>query len=284
MLPQEVVSQAVPAVATLKHARERAADLHQEMVAIQEELDWRCYRLYGLIDDPPEHLRPPPLRLGERAFEIVLARRLADDEIETAWFTRHGSTPITSLPTHWPPDYRDVVERRIALIESDPTISLIERPEYKRRWSSQPWEELEKDALRTWLLDRLESPALWPTPAELLTTNQIADRLHEDPDFLSVAALYRGRDDYNLEALVAELVTPESVSFHAALRYTETGRRKRAQWEETWRLQRQEDAIDAEVQADRPAFLAVSRAICGRRGVPSFHKGKRKHRKPMLAA
>jgi hypothetical protein len=51
------------------------------------------------------------------------------------------------------------------------------------------------------------------------------------------------------------LVTRESVPFLAALRYTETGLRKRAQWEETWCLQRREDSIDAEVAVDRARFL-----------------------------
>ena len=73
---------------------------------------------------------------------------------------------------------------------------------------------MERDALRTWLLDRLEAPALWPTgEPRLLTTNQITDLFPRDRDFLSVAALYRGREDDNLEALVAELVATESVPF-----------------------------------------------------------------------
>ena len=65
------------------------------MIALQEELDWRCYRLYGLHETPPEHPDPPPLQLGERAFEIVMARQMAAGTLETAWFERHGSTPIT---------------------------------------------------------------------------------------------------------------------------------------------------------------------------------------------
>jgi hypothetical protein len=154
-----------------------------------------------------------------------MARRISAGTLDTAWFTRHGSTPITDLPAQWPADYRVIVERRIALIETAPAIGLIERPEYKRRWSSHPWEDLEQDALRTWLLDRLEAPALRPEPAALLTTNQIADRIRDNAKFVSVAALHRGRDDYNLEALVAELIAPELVPFHAALRYTETARR-----------------------------------------------------------
>ena len=63
------------------------------------------------------------------------------------------------MPAHWPEAYRQLVERRIALIESDRNIGLIERPEYKRRWNAAPWEELEQAALRSWLLDRLRTPA-----------------------------------------------------------------------------------------------------------------------------
>lgn len=69
-----------------------------------------------------------PLNLGERAFEIVFARRVAAGEAETQWFARHGSTPITELPAHWPDAYRRTVEARIALIEKRRDLALIERP------------------------------------------------------------------------------------------------------------------------------------------------------------
>ena len=116
---------------------------------------------------------------------------------------------------------------------------------------------MEQDALRTWLLDRMEAPSIWTAgDARLLSTNQLTDLLRRDADFLSVAALYAGRPDVNLEALVAELVAKESVPFLAALRYAETGLRKRAQWEATWDKQRREDAIDAEVAARRDTFRA----------------------------
>jgi hypothetical protein len=227
------------------------------MVALQEEIDWRCYRLYGLHDAAPECLEPPLVKLGERAFEIVMARRIAAGTLETTWFERHGSSPIMELPSHWPDDYRHIVEQRIAVIETDANIAMIERPEFKRRWSTEPWEELEQDALRIWLLDRLESPSIWAAGnARLLSTNQLTDLLRRDADFVSIAALYGGRPDVNLEALVAELVTEASVPFLATLRYAETGMRKRTQWEATWEKQRREDAIDAEVVARRDAFRA----------------------------
>lgn len=48
----------------------------------------------------------------------------------------------------WPDDYKRLVERRMALIESNKSINLIEQPECKRRWSLEPWDEQEKRALR----------------------------------------------------------------------------------------------------------------------------------------
>ncbi|MGH8627807.1 MAG: BREX-2 system adenine-specific DNA-methyltransferase PglX, partial [Gammaproteobacteria bacterium] len=160
-LPAALLARGLPTRASLNAARDRAALIRRQMIALQEELDWRCYRLYDLIDKPLETENPPDLALGQRAFEIVLARRMAEGE-ETTWFARHGSTPITEVPAHWPEDYRRLVERRIALIESNRNIGLIERPEYKRRWNAAPWEELEQAALRSWLLDRLETDRYWP--------------------------------------------------------------------------------------------------------------------------
>lgn len=134
-LPSSVCNQFVPTSHALAAARTGADETLARMIALQEELDWRCYRLYDLLRDELGHPNPPPLRLGERAFEIVMARQMAADELETAWFERHRSKPTTELPALWPADYRAIVERRISLIESDPTIGMIERPEFKRRWS-----------------------------------------------------------------------------------------------------------------------------------------------------
>ena len=129
------------------------------MIALQEELDWRCYRLYGITDDELtlDPASVPEINLGERAFEILMARLMAAGELRTTWFERHRSKPVTEL--------------------------------------------------------------------------------------------YRGHPDFDVHALVAELVEDDSVPFLPVLRYKPNGLRKRAAWERTWDLQRREDAIDAEVEA-----------------------------------
>jgi hypothetical protein len=232
--------------------------IRERMIALQEELDWDCYRHYGLLTEtvslPPSSAEIAQVRvkLGERAFEIVMARKMAKGELETAWFSRHGSRPITELPAHWPEPYRQLVERRIAIIESDRNIALIEQPEYKRRWNTEPWEEQQERALREWLLARLEDPRYWPAP-ELTSCAHLADKVHRDPEFMEVAALYRARPDFDLTELVVELVESESVPFLPVLRYKESGLRKRAIWGQVWDLQRREDAIEAEVRGSGAA-------------------------------
>jgi hypothetical protein len=245
-------SESTPNRASLDRARARADELLRRMIGLQEELDWKCYKLYEIADESvtadgaPDHGGgAPPLRLGERAFEIVLARRLAVGEDDSTWFVRHASNPITELPTDWPRSYRDLVERRITLIEQDRHIALLERPENKRRWNLELWEDMEREALDFWLLDRLESRAFWPD-AVLQTTRDLAERAAVDPSFAQVASLRFG-DGVPLESAIRQLVIGASVPFLAVLRYAERGREKHRVWNEVWELQRREDIVDSAV-------------------------------------
>jgi hypothetical protein len=252
-LPAQLIEQFPLSRTALDDHRARAAALLGHMIALQEELDWRCYTLYGITDQDlcyrgadGEPLTPPEIALGQRAFEIVMACKMAAGELHTTWFERHGSTPITELPEHWPDDYRRLVERRLALIDSDKFINLLEQPEYKRRWNLEPWDAQEKRALRGWLLDRLEGESYWQEP-HLQTTRTLANRAQMDPEFMQVAECYRGHAGFDVHTLVAELVEAESVPFVPILRYKPSGLRKRAIWEHTWALQRQEDSDNADL-------------------------------------
>lgn len=259
-LPVAILARATPTRSALDAGRAHADVCLERMIALQEELDWRSYRLYGLTDDEltlrdadGAPVEPPPVRLGERAFEIVVARRMAAGEEETTWFARHASRPVTEMPAHWPAEYRGLVERRIARIEQDRNIAIIERPECKRRWNVEAWENLERAALDAWLLDRLESPAYWHAVG-LQTTRDLAERAALDSEFGQVAALRFG-EGVALEPAIRELTSGEAVPFLPALRYTESGREKRRVWEQVWELQRREDAVDAAVAAD-PEYAA----------------------------
>lgn len=257
-LPISLSEQFPMASRELDSHRNTRAELLARMIALQEELDWECYRLYGITDQDYRYMdetgtprEPPPIALGERAFEIVMARRTVTGQIATNWFDRHGSVPITELPSHWPAEYRCVVERRIELIEADRFLTLIERPEYKRRWNFESWHEQQKRALGNWLLNYLESPAHW-SEKRLATVRSLAERAATDADFLQVAEHYAGHAGVDIETLVAELVKSESVPALPVQRYKASGLAKREDWEETWSLQRREDKVDAEVAASNP--------------------------------
>jgi hypothetical protein len=223
------------------------------MIGLQEELDWAVYHLYGLTAEPLTlgGTDAVSLALGERAFEIALARQIAAGEEQSEWFVRHGSTPLIEIPATWSGPHRALVERRLRLIATDKSIGLIERPEYKRRWNVTPWADQITAALRTWLLDRLETLSHSVAEPALFSVSELAERTRSDADFQRVAELYTGRPDFDLTALVGDLVAAESVPSLPGQRYKADGLRKRAQWEDTWTKQRSEDAITARITAGK---------------------------------
>ena len=91
----------------------------------------------------------------------------------------------------------------------------------------------------------------------LISTSRLADVARQDTDFMQVGELYRNDPAFDVARLVAELVEAESVPLLPVLRYKDSGLRKRREWEQTWDLQRQEDAIDARTsyRKDDPQYL-----------------------------
>jgi hypothetical protein len=159
----------VEALATAQRAGE--ALLHT-MVGLQEELDWQWYESLGILeaDDLEEHrvarqsvrdaeaasLAVAP---GHRAFECVLHRSAE----ETAWFERNGyALPTDEALAVYPPAYRALIEVRADLIERNRFLGLLERPEYKRRWTRRDWDAEVQSACTDVLLDgkRCMSPVL----------------------------------------------------------------------------------------------------------------------------
>lgn len=243
--------------AALAEAREKWTATRQRMVFEQEELDWHAYRLYNLIDTDLTYTGPhDTLNLGERAFEIALARQIEAGTEESAWFERHGSTPITDLPASWPDDYKQVVQRRLEELESNPHIRLLERPEYKRRWATRGWEAMEKDAVTAAILDRLEAPGLWrdangPTTRSV---QELADLLRGDEVLADLLARLAGSKDVDRVPALEKLIAEEAVPYLAALRYKPSGVEKFREWQRVWDLQREEDRIDAKGGGEKPSI------------------------------
>ncbi|WGT47973.1 BREX-2 system adenine-specific DNA-methyltransferase PglX [Tessaracoccus lacteus] len=216
------------------------------MVFEQEELDWEVYRRYGLLDHDLTYQGSliDGVALGERAFEVDLARRVEDGIEQTKWFERRGSNPITELPETWPADYRDLVRRRLDLIAGDRSIRLLEKPEFKRRWATTTWESQRTQALQGALLDRLEDPALWRDGAGpvMRSVAELADLLRADEPVRELARALTGSTDPDLAAVIGALASGEAVPFLAAYRHKPSGIEKYRAWQAVWELQRREDA------------------------------------------
>ncbi|MGC9541970.1 BREX-2 system adenine-specific DNA-methyltransferase PglX [Streptomyces sp. UG1] len=247
----------------LASAQCRWSSIRARMIAIQEELDWKVYSLYGLLSHGEELLAPskdlPEVALGERAFEIALARRVAAGEAQTDWFHRHGTAPVPEIPDHWPRTYRDVVERRVNAIRENASLSLLEQPEYKRRWSAPPWDVIISEILRERLLDHCESPRLWweTSPwgrrAVARTVRELTELLGDDKDFTEPAAHYA--PGTGVAEILLDLLADEHVPQAAPLRYKASGLGKRQKWEELWEAQRQEDRrgpVGSDVRRELP--------------------------------
>jgi len=237
--------------ALLNDGAVRSRAMRRRMVALQEELDWECYHLFGLsnsgadsdvVSDPSVGLEP-----GERPF---------------AWEDEKAPPTLSS-------EVRPLYEHRRELVQANATLTLIETPVFKRLWlgqqgvfghASATYEERALEALRGWLCDRLEDRRFWPDP-RLVSAARLADAVRSDPEFLQVAELYRGSADFDLTKLVVELVEDEGVPFLPVLRYKPPGLRKRALWERTWDEQRQEDEIDARGLSETEARATKAREV-----------------------
>lgn len=255
LLPEQVLAGAedISVLETLESNRERTAAIRAQMVALQEELDWLCYYAYGITEKCLTYERELPLvNAGERAFEIAMARALVDGEGSDAWFTRHQLTQTAEIPAHWPADYRDLVQQRMALAAEDRSIGLLEQPEHKRRWLPLNWQAQEQSAIRDWLLRFLEQASFNSALPELTTCAKLADTLPQDELANRLAQRYTGTELYDPLPLVSSLIADEEVPQMAPARLKPAAIKKFRAWQETWEKQRREDAVDAEFGVTDP--------------------------------
>ncbi|MDV7991940.1 BREX-2 system adenine-specific DNA-methyltransferase PglX [Rhodococcus sp. IEGM 1374] len=219
--------------------------IRERLIFEQEELDWEVYRLYGLIDEDLTFSGSAidSAALGQRAFEIDLARRVLAGTEESVWFERHSSTPVTDLPSFWPDDYRALTRKRLDLMDADRSIRLLEKPEYKRRWATTDWSAQRTEALQDAVLDRLEDPSMWKDSQGPVARSitELADLLRADSVIKELARALTGSAEPDLAAVIGGLAPGDAVPFLAAYRYKSAGVEKYRAWQEVWALQRRED-------------------------------------------
>lgn len=230
----------------IEHARAEWFRLRGRMIFEQEELDWETYALYGLTEQPVvSSSGGGALRVGERAFEIRLAQDAASGEVVTRWFRDFADAELSAVPTNWDEDLRELTQRRLELIATNPVIRSLESPDFKRTWDTRAWDVMLKDALTDVLLDRLEAKELWfDGNGQPLTRSvgELADAVRNDDFVVECAQLLAGSEEIDLAAVLADVLKEEPVPYLAALRYKPSGVEKYRAWQEVWELQRREDA------------------------------------------
>ncbi|MGD0678994.1 MAG: BREX-2 system adenine-specific DNA-methyltransferase PglX, partial [Polyangiaceae bacterium] len=251
-----------PGVAPIGILETQSALHLARMCALQEELDWMVYDLFGLLTGEDRALlrqardealpgfptqipastatvRRHGLFPGHRPFEIVLARESALAGTKTAWFERNGCATPADVGTSYAPSYLRLLEARVAIIDRNLSIRLIEQPEYKRRWTLRNWSQEFQTAANQALLSAAEGAVV--ANATVLNIRDISSTVTSDQRLRDIAdSVLPAWHDF--ASGVGELVAGASVPFLAALRKTAPGLEKRAAWEHTWSLQRREDA------------------------------------------
>ncbi|MEW4454505.1 BREX-2 system adenine-specific DNA-methyltransferase PglX [Bremerella sp. JC817] len=227
--------------------------IRSAMVLAQEEIDYCVYAMFGIVDESllsdSDTSQILDCDAGKRAFEIYQG------------YNEDGFATASQIPEEWPVSTRELWHRRIDAISACRQLKLFEDPHYKRRWvgrqglfnQSARQDEIES-ACREWLLWRIESQwvATSDQQPELTTCSAISDRLSGDDEFMRIAGLYRGREGFDVSALVEQLVNGESVPHLPVLRYKATGIRKRRLWEKVWESQRKEDESGQDSQIKPP--------------------------------
>jgi hypothetical protein len=256
--PEKVVAATLatrPTLAALRDARTKSlaerARLRGILVSLQEEMDWRVYGIFGLptVEAPSVEAVRVPVLPNHRPFEVRLAREVATDISASEWFRVHKREP----PKDVGGPLADLYRQRLRLLddaEHGKQLRLLETPETKRRWSPPDDEKAFADAVRTWLLERIESSFREQPQPELRTARQLALELGRDPAVAAAHELLTEDSGLDLVKLISDLVDAEGVPFLAGYRYTETGMEKRASWEDTWRLQRIEDEDKKKLEAE----------------------------------
>jgi len=127
-------------------------DIRGRMILFQEEMDWLAYEMYGLLKSKAPlaegylseaEYESARLELGQRPFEIA-GRGYKGD-----WPKGYQPSPLGE-------SLRSLTEARIAILQTNDDIALLEDPLYKRRWIPPDYDKEFREAAVWWLAEKLE--------------------------------------------------------------------------------------------------------------------------------
>jgi hypothetical protein len=238
LLPVNILAGAsgLDPISALSSAREEDQRLFEQMVALQEALDWHTYRAFRLTDVEP--LEEEAVRPGYRAFECIAWTRLSEDAPDREWFRRSRFNEPTR-------DRINALATTVGMLQSSRDLSVIEDFNYKRRWQVPNYDADLTAAMRALFLDAAEKvvrAGLRPVSAHRVVDSVVSS----DQRHAALGEAKGGRD------AAAQLIAVEAVPMCSAEIFTPGALQKRATWHNTWVLQRREDSDDAVGQVPIP--------------------------------
>lgn len=237
----EYMKSAADLRAGVRAAGERDESLQRRMIALQEELDWRVYHLYGITTD------------------------VVDDAVPDGVGVDDDSRPFcaTSFDT-LPPGFAKRYAGRREAISKDARLKILETPVFKRLWRGtqgvfgrydRTYDERARTALDQWFA--LEIERALRERGRPSTAEQVAALMQGEGRALAVAEYLSGRPDFDLGRLVREVMVRDAIPSSPTHRLTSVGLIKLDAWERTWEAQRREDAGE-KVPAELPPLYASS--------------------------
>lgn len=141
----------------LAKARIETGILYRQMVALQEEVDWLAYHIFGVAEY--HSISPQDLEVGlhpaDRPAEKLHRKQMKEGQGSIFYevHTFRGAEGAGELNS----GMRRAVEERLETISHNPSLQLIETVNFKRRWQVTPWETQVQEACENWFLKRLET-------------------------------------------------------------------------------------------------------------------------------
>jgi len=260
----------------LREARDKQTTLRQgirsRMIFLQEEMDWLAYEMYALIKKAPlaegylspSEYRAARLELGIRPFEV------GGKGYEGDWPDGYQPPPL-------PDTLRPLTDARIAIIDSNPDIALLEDPLYKRRWVPPDYDEEFQEAAQWWLAERLE----WALEqhGQPISLRRWARLLGQDGRVNAVLEVLTGTPMFDLERELLKVIQANAVPNRPEHYLKPAGLRKFHSSESTPQYKRGEFSdgtawkIRGKLNIPRERFIAYAEFDHTRRGADTPENG-----------